>query len=72
MSEKSKIPKLDTTLQEQESCKNKKSEKKNYKQLKAMEQSLSYDIASLCEYLAIVREILMLYYWDNREDLKEL
>lgn len=46
--------------------------KKIYKQLKAMEQSLSYDIASLCEYLAIVREILMLYYWDNREDLKEL
>lgn len=45
--------------------------KRIYKKLEAMEESLPYEIASLCEYLALIREVLMLYYLDNREDLKE-
>ena len=36
-----------------------------------LEQEIPYEIASLCEYLAVIREVLMLYYLDNREDLKE-
>ena len=42
-----------------------------YNQLKAMNESNGYDIQSLCEYRSTIREILMLYYCDHREDLKD-
>ena len=36
-----------------------------------MRKRIYKKLASLCEYLAVIREVLMLYYLDNREDLKE-
>ena len=45
--------------------------RKIYKRLEAMDETLAYDIESLCECRSIIRTILMLYYYDHREDLKE-
>lgn len=42
-----------------------------YRKLENMDETLSYDITSLCEYRAVISEVLMLYYWENREVLKE-
>ena len=45
--------------------------RKIYKRLEAMGEALAYDIESLCECRSVIREVLMLYYYDHREDLKE-
>ena len=39
---------------------------KIYRKLEAMEETLGYDIQSLCEYRSTIRLILMLYYYDHR------
>ena len=42
-----------------------------YQKLKAIEEGLTYDITTLNEYLAIIRKVLMLYRWDNKEELQD-
>lgn len=41
-------------------------ENKIFKKLEAMQESLRYEIDALCELLANVNEIEMLYYWDKK------
>lgn len=45
--------------------------RKIFKRLETMDEALGYDIESLCECRSVIREVLMLYYYDHREDLKE-
>ncbi len=42
-----------------------------FQKLESMDESLVYDIESLCECRSIIRTILMLYYYDHSEDLKD-
>lgn len=52
--------------------------RKIFNKLEAMDEtlaynieSLAYNIESLCECRSVIRTVLMLYYYDHREDLKE-
>ena len=45
--------------------------RKIFNKLKAMDETLAYNIESLCECRSVIRTVLMLYYYDHREDLKE-
>lgn len=46
-------------------------EKKIFKKLEAMQESLRYEIDALCELLANVNEIEMLYYWSRKLSKKQ-
>ena len=46
-------------------------EKKIFKKLEAMQESLRYEIDALCELLANVNEIEMLYYWSRKLSIKQ-
>ena len=46
-------------------------EKKIFKKLEAMQESLRYEIDTLCELLANVNEIEMLYYWSRKLSKKQ-
>ncbi len=46
--------------------------KKNiFKKLDSMEESLKYDIESLCEHLATVHELATLFHWGNKKEPSE-
>lgn len=40
--------------------------------LESLEESLKYEIEALCEHLATVHELMMLYYWDNKQKLSDM
>ena len=42
-----------------------------YNKLEGLDEVFNYNIEALCECRAVIENVLMLYYWDHREDLKD-
>lgn len=45
--------------------------KRIFDQLDNLEENFEYLVETICSNWATVKMLMLLYYWDNREDLKE-
>ncbi len=50
---------------------NEEIDKAIWRKLEAMEESIKYEIESMCETLASIHELGRLYYWKEKENEKQ-